>query len=102
IYQMFIKEGKQERQIAAILNERAIASESSQPWTRAMVHQILSNEKYIGNNVYNRISFKLKKQRVRNPPEMWVRSDGVFEAVIDPESFYVARGMILQRNRSFS
>ena len=40
-----------------------------------MIHQVLTNEKYIGNNVYNRISFKLKKKRVRNPPAMWVRCD---------------------------
>lgn len=102
IYQMFIREGKQERQIAAVLNERGIVSEDGRPWTRAMVHQILTNEKYIGNNVYNRVSFKLKKKRVHNPPEMWVRSEGAFDAVVDSESFFVARGMILERNRSFS
>ena len=43
------------------------------------VHQVLTNEKYIGNNVYNRMSFKLKKKRVINPPEMWVRREGAFE-----------------------
>jgi hypothetical protein len=73
-----------------------------QPWTRPLVHQILINEKYIGNNVYNQISFKLKKKRVRNPPEMWVRSDDVFDAVVDPNSFFVVRGMILERSRRFS
>ena len=44
-----------------------------------MVHQVLTNEKYIGNNVYNRISFKLKKKRVRNATAMWVRRDNVLE-----------------------
>lgn len=67
-----------------------------------MVHQILINEKYLGNNVYNRVSFKLKKKRVHNPPEMWIRADDVFEPIIDRESFYVARGIILERNRTFS
>ncbi len=102
IYQMFTSEGKQEQQIATVLNERGILGEAGRPWTRAMIHQILTNEKYIGNNVYNRISFKLKKKRVHNPPEMWVRSEGAFDAVVDPESFFIARGMILERNRSFS
>jgi hypothetical protein len=36
------------------------------------VHEVLTNEKYIGNNVYNRISFKLKKLRVVNTPDMWI------------------------------
>ncbi len=31
---------------------------------------MLTNEKYIGNNVYNRTSFKLKKLRVISTPEM--------------------------------
>jgi hypothetical protein len=40
------------------------------PWTRGTVHQVLTNEKYIGNNVYNRASFKLKAKRVVNTPDM--------------------------------
>ena len=53
------------------------------PWTRGTVHQVLTNEKYVGNNVWNRISFKLKKKRVRNTPEMWIRADGAFEPIVD-------------------
>lgn len=102
IYQMFIAEGKQEREIAQVLQARGIASESGRPWSRAMVRQILANEKYVGNNVYNRVSFKLKKKRVHNPPQIWVRHDGAFEAVIDPESFFVARGILQERNRRFT
>jgi hypothetical protein len=44
------------------------------------VREVLSNEKYIGNNVYNRRSFKLKKHRVVNRPEMWIKKEGAFEA----------------------
>lgn len=63
---------------------------------------MLTNEKYIGNNVYNRRSFKLKKKRVENSPEMWIRGDSAFEAVIDPQIFYTAQGIIRERNRRFS
>jgi hypothetical protein len=59
----------------------------------------LTNEKYIGNNVYNRRSFKLKKKRVVNTPDMWVRHEGAFEPIICPEDFYTARGIILARAR---
>jgi DNA invertase Pin-like site-specific DNA recombinase len=102
VYQMFTKDGKQERDIAEALQARGVPSESGRAWSRAMVRQILTNEKYVGNNVYNRISFKLKKKRVRNPPEMWVRHDGAFEPVVDPESFFVARGILQERNRRFT
>jgi hypothetical protein len=50
------------------------------------VHQILTNEKYIGNNVYHRTSCKLKKKHVvNNPPDKWIRADGVFEGIVEPE-----------------
>jgi DNA invertase Pin-like site-specific DNA recombinase len=51
IYSSFVKDGKLEREIANILNERGITTDLGRPWSRGTVHQILINEKYIGNNV---------------------------------------------------
>jgi DNA invertase Pin-like site-specific DNA recombinase len=102
IYRRFLKDGQTEADIANWLTLQGIASEAGGPWSRAMVRQILTNEKYIGNNVYNHISYKLKKKRVRNTPDMWVRADGVFSAVVDPESFFMARGILQERTRVFT
>lgn len=102
IYERFTTGAMSERQIAAWLNAERVPNEYGRTWSRSMVLQVLSNEKYIGNNVYNRISFKLKKKRVRNPPEMWVRSEGVFDGIVEPEAFYTARGIILERQRRYS
>jgi len=66
------------------------------------VHEILTNEKYIGNNIFNRVSFKLKKKRVKNTPEMWVRKDEAFDPIVDPADFYTAQGMLLERHRRVS
>jgi hypothetical protein len=97
---MFTKEGKQEGPIAEWLNAQGVVNiELARPWTRSMVRQVLTNEKYIGNNIYNRLSFKLKKKRVRNPPDMWVRSDGVFDPIVPTDLFFTARGIILERAR---
>ena len=67
------------------LNARGLLTDLGRPWTRGTVHQVLTNEKYIGNNVYNRVSFKLKKRRVVNPRDMWVRADGahILRSLID-------------------
>ncbi|WP_232353335.1 recombinase family protein [Cupriavidus oxalaticus] len=46
------------------------------------MHQILTNEKYIGNNVYNRTSFKLKIKHRQNPPSEWIRKDDAFEVIV--------------------
>ena len=102
IYRMFIEDGRCERQIAEILNTRGILTDLGRPWTRGTVREVLTNEKYIGNNVFNRRSFKLKKKRVVNAPDMWVRRDGIFDPIVSPESFYVARGIFLARNRRFT
>lgn len=103
MYEMFTRDGLTESQIAGRLNNATIIyTELARPWTAAMVHQVLTNEKYIGNNVYNRISFKLKKKRVRNAPQMWVRRDGAFPPIVDPAVFYTARGIILERSRRYS
>ena len=64
IYRAFVEDGKIERDIAELLNGRGIRTDLGRPWTRGTVHQILINEKYIGNNVWNRASFKLKRKRV--------------------------------------
>jgi DNA invertase Pin-like site-specific DNA recombinase len=98
MYRAFVEEGKLEREIAANLNARGIATDLGRPWTRGTVHQVLINEKYVGNNVWNRGSFKLKKKRVRNSPAMWIRADGAFEAVVDRDLFEAAQAIIRERS----
>jgi hypothetical protein len=102
IYRLFVLELRSEREIATILNAEGRTTDLGRPWSRAIVRQILVNEKYIGNNVYNRISFKLKKKRVVNPPEMLVRRDGAFEAIIDHDLFDAAQSILAERARRFS
>ncbi|WP_280938444.1 recombinase family protein [Xanthobacter sp. 91] len=99
IYRRFVEDLASERQIAEELNKRGSTREAGRPWTRGTVHQVLINEKYIGNNVWNRVSFKLKKKRIRNRPEMWIRAEGVFPAIIDRHVFEAAQTII--RARSF-
>jgi len=102
IYQWFVEEGVVETDIAARLNEMRVRTDLDRAWTRATVHEVLTNEKYIGNNVFNRISFKLKKKRVANTPDMWIRKEGAFEAIVPPERFYKAQGIILARTHRFT
>lgn len=98
IYRAFVEERQSERQIADDLNAQEIRTDLGRPWTRGTVHQVLINEKYIGNNVWNRVSFKLKKKRVRNQPDTWIRADGAFPAIIDRRLFDAAQTIILARS----
>ncbi len=102
IYQAFTQDGINEAEIAADLNRRGILTDLGRAWTRSVVHQVLTNEKYIGNSVFNRTSCKLKKRRVVNPPENWVRLDRAFEGIVEPSLFYTAQGIIRERSRKLS
>lgn len=102
VYQQFVGEGLSEREIAAKLNERGIATDLGRAWTRGSVHQLLINEKYIGNNVWAKTSCKLKGEHVRNDPDEWVRADGAFKGIIPIELFEAAQGIISQRSARLS
>jgi len=102
MYRWFIDDGMVESEIAARLNEMAVRTDLDRPWTRATVHEVLTNEKYIGNNIYNRRSFKLKKLRVENTPDMWIKKEGAFEPIVPPDMFYTALGIIRARSRRYS
>lgn len=102
MYRSFVEEGKLESEIANTLNERRITTDLGRPWTRGTVHQVLINEKYIGNNVWNRGSFKLKRKRVRNSPEMWIRAEGAFEPIVDRSLFEAAQAIIRERSHRLS
>jgi DNA invertase Pin-like site-specific DNA recombinase len=102
IYQAFLVGGKAESDIAAELNAQGLLTDLGRGWTRGTVHQVLTNEKYIGNNVYHRTSFKLKRKHVVNPPEQWIRADGVFEGIVDPEVFLRVREIILARSHKLT
>jgi DNA invertase Pin-like site-specific DNA recombinase len=102
MYEMFVKQGQTEGAIAKTLNERGILTDFSRAWTRGTVHEVLTNEKYLGNNVYHRTSCKLKQKHIENPPEKWVRADNAFIGIVDSTLFLAAQGIILTRSRKWS
>ncbi|MEO5325135.1 recombinase family protein [Mesorhizobium sp. CC13] len=99
IYRLFVELGIQEAEIAARLNREGVVTDLGRPWTRGTVHQVLTNPKYIGDNVFNRVSFKLKMRRVINTQEHWVRARGVFTAIVDVATFEHARRIVEERSR---
>jgi DNA invertase Pin-like site-specific DNA recombinase len=102
MYKQFVEEGECESKIAAAANEKGIFTDFGRPWTRGTVHEVLTNEKYIGNNVYHRTSFKLKKKHVQNPSDKWVRAEGAFVGIVPQDLFSTAQEIILARSRKLS
>jgi DNA invertase Pin-like site-specific DNA recombinase len=98
VYKSFVQDGRLEAEIAADLNAAGVHTDRGRPWTKGTVHQLLINEKYVGHNVWNRASFKLKRKHVINAPDMWVRANNVFEAIVDRQLFDAAQAIIAERS----
>ncbi|WP_418504341.1 recombinase family protein [Escherichia coli] len=94
IYDLFIDDNMPEFIIAERLNEQNIPAENGTLWTRAKIHQILTNEKYIGNNIYNKTSSKLKSRLVKNPKNEWVRCDKAYKPIISKKKYNKAQEII--------
>ena len=110
IYSMFIDNGKKEGEIASTLNSEGILSDLGRKWTIASIRQILTNEKYIGNYLFNKVSQRIEIQNPyspkritrKNPPEDWVRYEGGFKAVVEKERFMRVREIMAERAKKFS
>lgn len=101
IYDQFIA-GFRENQIAEQLNTEGWKTDFGRPWTRGTVREVLSNEKYIGNNLFNRRSSKLKSKSRNNPESEWIRKEGAFIPIIEAERFYLVQDLIKERNKKLS
>jgi len=66
-------------------------------WTMLTIHNILTNETYIGHSVYGRDSVKLGQKRVINPPDTWIRHHNAFKGIIAPKLFAEAQKIISER-----
>jgi DNA invertase Pin-like site-specific DNA recombinase len=99
IFRLFLR-GSGETEIAERLNREGMLTERGVKWTNHVVHRILTNEKYLGHNVFNRKSRKLKRPQVCNPPELWVRADDVYEPLVEPKTFARAKAIIAGRQNA--
>lgn len=102
MFRYFTEAGFSEREISQVLNSEGILNNLNREWTRAGVHQVLTNPKYIGSNVYNRRSFKLKRKRVKNPPEMWITRTGAFDPIVSIETFEKSLQIIAERHKQYT
>lgn len=102
VFKWYVEDGMGDRCIAALLNRRDVESASGRPWTGELIRGMLRNEKYIGNLVFNKGSYKLRKAAVRNPPAEWVRCDGAFSPIVPVWLFQAAVKERRDRNHRYT
>jgi DNA invertase Pin-like site-specific DNA recombinase len=92
IFREYVEDRKSEEEIVRRLNREGVPNHHGRPWTRRMVDYILRNENYIGNTVYNRESCPLRERKIKNPPNLWIRTKGSIAPAVD-------RGVFLRAQR---
>jgi len=102
IFDWYTIDGVSEERIAKRLNARKVTFEPETrwpvpKWSIRRVHEVLTNPKYIGTNVYNRTSFKLQQRRVTNAVAEWIRLDAAFTPIIPRALFEQAQKTRLLR-----
>jgi DNA invertase Pin-like site-specific DNA recombinase len=102
IYGWFLEENISASHIAKRLNSFGVPTDLNRRWTKDAILRILTSEKYVGNNVYNRTSGKLHTPRVANPRDEWIRAVGSFEPIIDTASFEAVKVRLSERTQLLS
>ena len=86
IFRMFAFEGLTYTAVARVLNREGRLAEG-QAWTRQRVRQILTNENYIGTNVFGKHRQRLGEVGHRRAKADWIRVPDAFAAIVRPEVF---------------
>lgn len=76
--------------IARELNRRGI-SHCGRPWIHQAVKDIVRHPKYMGCNVWNRHSQRLRGPYTNIQPQFWIRKLGAFPAIVDEATFIRAQ-----------
>lgn len=73
--------------IAEYLNKHNYSTRRGTCWHGVTIQYMLGNEKYIGTQVYNQSSARLKAKRRINDRSEWIRKPGAFMGIIDLAMF---------------
>lgn len=87
IHRLYTKKRYSMRAIARHLNNKGLKTDRGLEWSEKSVSTVLTNEKYIGHNIYFKKTTKLGQKLTKNPPEKWIRKDNAFEAVVPLKMF---------------
>ena len=83
-------DGKGPTEIARELNRQGITHDG-RPWIHQTIKDILRNPKYMGCNIWNRRSQRLRGPRVPVEPQLWIKKPLAFPAIVDERTFIRAQ-----------
>lgn len=83
-------DGNGPTRIARELNRQGVTN-YGRPWLHQTVKQIVTHPKYMGCNVWGRVSQRLHGRPTRVKPELWVTKPQAFPPIVDEETFLRAQ-----------
>lgn len=89
-----VARGMKPTETARDLTARRVPTPEGRPWDPSRILSMVTNERYLGNLIFNRTSTRLKTPIVHNSADKWVRMDGAFEPVVDARLFRRAQAAI--------
>jgi site-specific DNA recombinase len=112
IFDMYVNQGAGTFKIAHYLNECGLLTANGNLWSRKTITDVITNEAYIGRVVYGMsrntlertydMSGKMYKRqaRVLLDKSEWTVVENAHEPLIDPEIFYKAQSILMQRSHN--
>lgn len=109
IFDMYVNREIGAFKICRYLNEHGIKQLTGALWSRRRVIEIIKNEVYIGNIVYNKSRLqsvrdygsdeqgKKRWKRTTNSPDEWVVAENTHEPIIDEDTFKQAQKIRVSR-----
>jgi len=94
-----VDERLKELEIARRLNDEGVLTDRSRSWSSCTVREDPVQREVHRNNVYNRVSFKLKVKRVVNPPSMLIRKAALSRALSPQSSSSRRRRLFVARSQ---
>jgi DNA invertase Pin-like site-specific DNA recombinase len=101
IFNEYLRRKSQET-IARELNRRGVRNSRGRRWRRKSIGDLLRNEAYMGNLIYNRKTKKLGAKIARNPRDLWIRSEDAIESIIERDTFRRAQKIMEERRISIA
>jgi hypothetical protein len=99
LFDSFANKKKTRTEIDNELNAKRIRNARGNPWSTLTISNMLKNEVYLGNLVFNRRSQKLGERLVKNPNDMWIRCDRAFKPIISQRLFAKAQDVLAELER---
>jgi DNA invertase Pin-like site-specific DNA recombinase len=100
IFHMYVYEGYGYKKIASILNEEGIPSATGILWSYSSVHDVLHNEVYIGNKIWNMHDYSTGKKK--KPEDQWIRQENTHTALVSQEVFNLVKAKSKTRIKNSS